>query len=235
MFLVSLAGCGDPIPPVPATAQQIDNNVVLTSVHALDMHSGCANEKGEIDTFCLASVMWDVRQEVVLSEPCGNSCLEWYARTNEFLRNELRSPEKLGELYRTIELMLWETIGTSDSAQMIRKYLKDVVIPTFTKEASNQLRWAYVGETSSWNVNQEKTDNAILQKARLDDLKIRREAFRTLALQENFPNPYLLQWRLRREAEGGGRLVKTYANIAERLLKKLEAYKLHEEAIRQTE
>lgn len=222
LFLASLTGCGEPMAPIPTTEQQINDEVILVSVHRLDVYQGCPDKKGEISTTCLASIMWDTRREEVLSEPCGDSCPEWYADTNKFLMYELRNPAKLERLYKTLEPTLVKTITDSDSAPMVRKYIKDVVVPTFAKNVNDELRFAYFAEASSWNVSRKKTDDQNLKNNRLLDLETKRHAFGILAQRNRFPNVYLLQWRLRREVEGGPQLVKAYADIAERLSGKLE-------------
>lgn len=134
----------------------------------------------------------------------------------EELRATLRNPAKTRETYAKLKPRALVLVKASGNRVAIQAYLREVVVPDFQRPASKKLRAAHATASAEyakshawWRANLDtKSVNPFMRTA-----QAAQNVFVYTALDEGFVDPLILQWRLRREAEGGQALVDTWAGI----------------------
>ena len=142
----------------------------------------------------------------------------WIIIQNE--RERLSDPKMVTAVYQQLRPVVIPIVktGTTENLDSVRSYLTDVIIPDFTLEVPASLRELYRVEAEA---------DAAMLKARVykegvgtiwDPVTVlayttANLAFGQAAISAGFHDPLALQWRLRREKEGGKALVRAWRDV----------------------
>lgn len=143
---------------------------------------------------------------------------DWRAQSMEAVRTYLSDRDRLVAAYVHLKPTALPYIERAKNREAIRIHLRDVVIPTFTQDVSANLLALHVENGRLSEVLNGDSDDARSSDeaaARFMAWSEQRARFETQAHAEGFSDAYLLQWRLRRYAEGGDDLVLAWRVIVE--------------------
>lgn len=136
---------------------------------------------------------------------------EWTSVLLEKIRQELSNPARLNQYYKSHKKALIEEINTSGKQVTVKKFLKEIVIPIFKEPIDSKIIALSIAETkleNQYRYLQQKLDEDSTCLKALSEKQW--EAFK--ALDEN-EHSFIIQWRLRRESEGGAELVRMWGDI----------------------
>ncbi len=228
-----------PMPRVPGFNELVTKEVVVQGVkefmhwstpsYGVDVEAKVANYYAREGAYCTFITAEMVKQGMPMPQAsyvCGAT--EWYwdwtDLTIEVARAKLKDPAQLWQVYRQFGPTVVKAIKGTDAQQPISEYLSEVVVPTFTKPVPNddlmplyqREAAAYEVEKLHWRNYKEGEDEARRAKEAGESAvyTYHQKEFEMLAKKDGFQDPYLLQWRLRRQAEGGDELVSMWAKIA---------------------
>lgn len=133
---------------------------------------------------------------------------DWTAEVRDVARGRLRDPEVLKETYLTYKPVVVPILVTAKDRKGIIDDLNEAE-RVFTIPVSDELRRMHEAVSAQYEATMDADWDSPESEAfsRLEDTFVLR------AREEGFPNTYLLQWRLRREAEGGPELVQAWVDI----------------------
>lgn len=132
-------------------------------------------------------------------------------------RTFLSDPSHVKSSYRDLKPFVLQSVRMTDVKKVdeVRGYITTTLVPDFSHDVSPELRALYAAEAAAdramWTAHTDGETKVTCCDPRFTQAYTATNlAFGTAALAAGFHDPMAVQWRLRREKEGGQALVDAY-------------------------
>jgi len=143
----------------------------------------------------------------------------WRVRVLDVARRHLADPGRLEATWRKNKPAVLEEIQRAERGNQVRRALLDQVIPLFSEPVSAEVRAVNAEVSAAWEIADATEYGTVCWRANHDNFA---EIEGRLEELPGVSDVRTLQWRLRREAEGGDALVAAWRGIFEDLAEALD-------------